>query len=249
MRSGERRVGAFLALGFALTLPFYLLGAAPVQILPGLPLSALIAVVPAAAALAVAQDRRALLRRLGDGARLRGHWRAAAAILLMPAIAVMVYALHRLAGDRLPQMQVPIWAPPLMLAVFVASAAAEELGWTAFLLRPLETRWGALAAALAIGAVWAVWHLIPFVQGGRSADWIAWQCAKTVAMRVVMVWLYVNTGRCLFAVVLFHALDNLSSFLFPAWGSHYDPKLTAILLIFAGLALVLRSDPRTLQRR
>jgi membrane protease YdiL (CAAX protease family) len=240
---------AFLGLGLALTLPFYLLGQSPVQVLPGLPLSALMAVVPAAAALLVAQDRRALLGRLLDAARLRGHAAPAAAILLMPAIAVAVYALHRLAGDRLPDMQVPLWAPFLMLAVFLFSAALEELGWTAFLLRPLETRWGALVASLVIGGLWAVWHLIPFIQGGRSGEWIAWQCAKTVAMRVVMVWLYVNTGRCLLAVVLFHAVDNLSSFLFPAWGSHYDPRLTAILLIVFALAAIVRSDPRTLRSR
>ena len=38
----------------------------------------------------------------------------------------------------------------------------------------------------------ALWHLFLFVQMGRSADWIFWQCLGTVALRVIIVWLFVK---------------------------------------------------------
>lgn len=85
--------------------------------------------------------------------------------------------------------------------------------------------------------IWAAWHLIPYRQAGRARGWIAWQCLKTVASRVLMVWLYTRTNRSVVTSVLFHASDNLSTFLFPQFGSHYDPKLTALALIGIAAAL------------
>ena len=45
-----------------------------------------------------------------------------------------------------------------------------------------------------------------------------------------MVWLYNHGGQSLLAMVLFHASMNVSTFLFPAYGPHYNPLVGAGLL-------------------
>ena len=46
-----------------------------------------------------------------------------------------------------------------------------------------------------------------------------------------MVRLYNHGGKSLFAMVLFHATINVSTFLFPTYGSHYNPLVGAGLLM------------------
>ena len=46
-----------------------------------------------------------------------------------------------------------------------------------------------------------------------------------------MVWLYNRGGQSLLAMVLFHAMTNVSTFLFPIYGSHYNPLVGAGILM------------------
>lgn len=233
----------YFLLVLLLSLPFWALAeVAQVEPLPGLPLSGLMAFVPAAAAaILVARSEgaagvRALLARSFDVRRMRGHGAWWAVILLI----LVVTWLPALVQDRLaPQSPAAYWAPFAMLAAFFVAGLGEELGWSAYILEPLAKRRGELAAALLIGVFWAAWHLIPFLQADRSWEWIAWQSLKTVAVRVVMVRLYFGSGRSLFAVTLFHALDNVAAFSLPMWGATYDARLTALALVGAATALTL----------
>lgn len=107
---------------------------------------------------------------------------------------------------------------------------------------------GALAASTMLGLVWAALHYIPLLQVGRSAAWIAWGSLGTVAMRVVMVWLYNNTGRSVFAVTLFHAMSNLAWQLFPVQGSYFDPRIHGLIFAVIAAAVAIIWGPRTLSR-
>lgn len=232
---------AFVLLVLALSLPFWgLAEVVQTEPLPGLPLSGLMAFVPAAAALVLAAraegaaGARALLARSFDVGRMRGRVAAWLLVLLMP---VVTWAPALLQGGLAPTSPAVYWAPFAMLAAFFLAGLGEEIGWSAYILEPLARRWGELSAALAIGAFWAAWHLIPFLQADRPWDWIAWQTAKTVAVRVVMVRTYFAAGRSLFAVALFHALDNVAAFSLPMLGGTYDPRATALIL--AAIAAVL----------
>lgn len=234
-------MSAFLLLILALSLPFWgLAQVAQAEPLPGLPLSGLMAFVPAlAAAILVLRSQgvaglRAFLARSFDVGRMRGHGAWWAVIALMPVVTFLPAITQ---GGLAPQSPAVFWAPFAMLAAFFVAGLGEELGWSAYILEPMERRWGELGAALLIGAFWAAWHLIPFVQADRSWDWIAWQCAKTVAVRVVMVRLYFGSGRSLFAVTLFHALDNVAAFSLPMWGGTYDPQVTTLTLVAVAAAL------------
>ena len=65
-------------------------------------------------------------------------------------------------------------------------------------------------AALVLGVIWTLWHVVAMIQAGQSPGWMAWGCLDMVATRVVMVWLFDGTGGSVFAVALYHAVANLS---------------------------------------
>ncbi|MDD3838572.1 MAG: CPBP family intramembrane metalloprotease, partial [Phenylobacterium sp.] len=237
--------GAFFALVLALSLPFWPLAALVAwQPLPGLPLSALMAFAPAAAALILVLRReglaagRALIASGFDARKIPSPLWWAAAALTMPAVTLASLALS---GAPQPWFDAHAVVAPLMLLAFFVAALGEELGWTAYATPPLAERWGPLAAGLAIGLFWALWHVIPFVQGGREWGWIFWQCLKSVAERVLMVQLFFRAGRSVFAVALFHAMSNTAAFATAGGGVLYDPMPTALLL--GALALAATAAP------
>lgn len=239
-RDDDRDVLAFLALTTALSTPFWVLGRASArQLLPGLPLSALMAVCPLGAAALLAHRRSgregvmALLDRAVDMQRIPSPAWYIAALLLNPVVAAAVYGWQRLGGVPVPPFEARAAEVSALALVFLVAAVGEEAGWSGYALDPLLRRRGPLGAGLALGALGAAWHIIPYLQAGRSREWIAWQCVKTVASRVLTVQLYTQAGGSVCATVLFHASDNLSVFLSPRAGSHYDPRATAILLTIA----------------
>ena len=99
------------------------------------------------------------------------------------------------------------------------------------LLADLQERFGAFRASLIIGVVWAVWHFIPLLEAQRSLEFIAWWSLGTLALRVIIVWLYNNTGRSVFVAAVFHAMVNLTWQLFPVNGSYYDPRLSGLIAV------------------
>lgn len=240
---------------FSLSAPLWLIGAvADVQWMPGLPLGALGAVCPLIAALILvykegkAAGVRALLKRAFDHRRIRAKAWYLPAILLMPGVSVVVYGLARWMDGPLPAPHFPVLATLLLVLVFFAGALGKELGWSGYALDPLQQRWSALQAGLLLGLVAALWHIVPLLQAHRSAAWMAWWSLYAVAGRVLIVWLYNNTGRSVFATALFHTSLNLSWMLFPVEGSHFDPRLAGPVMVVFAAVVVAFWGPRTLAR-
>ena len=125
------------------------------------------------------------------------------------------------------------------------AAFARQLGWSGYAVDPLQDELGAFMAAMAEGVVWAAWHFIPLAEAHRSIGFVAWWTVNTIAMRVVIVWLYNNTGRSVFMAALLHAMSNLTWQLFPVNGSFYDPRVTApITALVAVLVVAARVNGR-----
>ncbi len=250
-RSRQRSPLLFIVLVFALSLPLWLLGETyPIEVLPGLPLGALMVVCPLAAALIlVARERGragvvAHLARSFDYRRIeRKRWYLPI-VLLRPAIAVASYALMRVLDLPVPSPRWSVTAAAVLFALFFVSALCEESGWTGYLIDPLQERWGALPASLILGLVWAVWHCVPLMQVGRAWDWIGWWTLGTVSSRVLHTWLYNNTGKSVFGAILFHTISNVSWQLFPNSGSHYDPRITGLLITAVAVFVILQWGPR-----
>jgi membrane protease YdiL (CAAX protease family) len=246
----------FFLLVFALSIPLWLIGSlTPFQLAPGLPVSSLMLFCPVtAASILVYRENKmtgvmGLLKRSFDGKRIKSKIWYVPAILLMPGIAVLAYGLMRLMRLPLPTPEIPGLAALFMFPAAFVAALCEELGWSGFVLDPMQGQWNALQASLILGLVGAAWHTVPFVQADRSLGWIAWQCLNLVATRVLLVWLYNNTGKSVFAAALCHAMVNVSWQLFPNAGSHYDPRIIGLITALAAVIVTVISGPRTLTRR
>lgn len=103
----------------------------------------------------------------------------------------------------------------VLFIFFFLGAIAEEVGYMGYAIDPMQDRFGALKASILMGIPWAIWHYPSIIQQGHNATWIAWGTLGTVAVRVLIVWIYNNTGKSLFACILFHASLNVGRVLFP----------------------------------
>jgi membrane protease YdiL (CAAX protease family) len=149
-------------------------------------------------------------------------------------------------GIPVPAPQIAVVPALILCVVFFTSAAAEELGWSGYLIDPMQNRWGALRGSILVGLVWAVFHYAALLQAHRSLVWIAWWSLWTVALRVIIVWLYNNTGKSVFAVALLPATINVAWQLFPIQGSFFDPRVTGAITALVAAAVVIRWGHRTL---
>ncbi|MEU8279766.1 CPBP family intramembrane glutamic endopeptidase [Microbispora bryophytorum] len=231
-----------IALTFVLSVPFWLAGAVAGRLSANLPVSALMACCPLLAAMLLVHRHeprgavKRLLKRVVDWRAISHPGWYALAITLPLGMMAASYAAMVLLGRSLPEPRISPIEVPLLFAVFLVAAACEEAGWTAYATDPLCARWSLPAAGLILGVTWAVWHLVPYAQAGHGPLWTAGQCLYTVALRVVIVWLYRRSASVL-AGVACHAASNVGWSLFPDHGSHYDPVVTGS--VAAAVALLV----------
>lgn len=259
MSTPFRSAWTYFLLVLLLSAPFWVLGAIvgqiPKDLLPiDLPVGALMTFAPMFAALIFTYRRdggagaRRLLLRAIDVRRVKGVGWFAVAALWMPAALVLEYAALRAFGAALPAPEISIAAIVMFFLMFLVGAVGEELGWQGYAFPILHERWDALTASLILGTIWAVWHIVPLIQADRSAEWILWQCLMMLPLRVITVWLFVNAGQSVFVAALFHAMGNVAQFLFPVYGSHYDPLATLVILTIGAAAIVALWGATTLSQ-
>lgn len=256
--SSDRSPLKFFLLVLALSIPFWLLGAMAgdlTKILPiKLPISALMTFCPLFAAMILVYKEsklrgvKQLLKRAFDNEKIKVKKWYIPIIFLMPFITLMSYWFMQMTGALLPEPQTLLLSALIFFFIFLIGAIGEEIGWTGYVIDPMQNRWGALKAGLILGSLWAIWHIIPYSQARQTPMWIVWQCISTVFLRIIMVWIYNNTGKSVFATVLFHAMINVSMFLFPNYGSHYNPFVGAIFIILTVVIVVFFWGTKTLAR-
>lgn len=245
----------FFVLVFALSSPFWLIGAVTgLQLLPGLPVSGLSAFCPLLAALMLVYKENKitgvseLLKRSFDFKRISAKVWYSAMILFWPGVMVLSFGLMRLMGSSIPAPQFSVLTLlTLFLATFLAGLG-EELGWSGYAIDPMQDRLTALWASIVLGLVWTAWHLVLLMQAQQSLSYIVWQSLTYVPERVLFVWLYNNTGKSVFAVAVFHAMLNISWQLFLINGSFYDPRITGLIITIAAAIVIFLWGPKTLAR-
>ena len=249
----------FIAFVYLLSIPFWIIGAltkfAGTATRINIPISALMAVCPVIAALVFTFREegsggvKRLLARIFDYKRIDRKIWYAPIFLLMPIVAILAYAVIRLTGLPLPlDIYLPFRILPVFFVVFFAGAAGEELGWSGYAISPMQERMGALNASLVLGTAWAAWHVIPYLQAHNSISWIAWQCLATVGLRVLIVWIFSNTSQSVFGAIVFHTMINVCDFMFPNYGSGYNPEVFAIIIGIIAAAVTILWGPETLAR-
>ena len=255
MRTGE--AGRFFGLVLILSLPFYALGVAgnSLPFAPALPLSALMAIVPMIAALGLIIRQSgpaaagALFKSAFDFTRIPNECWVLLSLSFMPVAFALTCGIIRLSGTTLPTLHLlPLSVTLPAFALFFLGAAAEEIGWQGYAFPRLNQRHFALTAAVIVGVVWALWHVIPFRLMGHSTEWILWQGAGMVLMRILIVWLVVNAKQSLLLAVLFHMMSNSVWGMFQDYGPRYDPMVMCLVLLIPSLGAVALWGPKTLNR-
>jgi membrane protease YdiL (CAAX protease family) len=243
----------FFLLAFALSSPFWLLGALNgKQFLPGIPVSSLMILGPLMAALILVNKKNKttgvseLLKRALDYKRIKAKVWYAPIVLLMPGVMALEYGLLRLMGSPISTPQFPVLTALVLFLVAFIAALSEELGWMGYAIDPMQDRLSAHQASILLGLAWAAWHFVPLMQAGRSPGWIAWWSLATVAQRVLIVWLYNNTGKSVFVTAVYHAMMNVTWQLFPVNGSYYDPRITGLIVAVAAVIVTVLWGPKTL---
>jgi CAAX protease family protein len=244
----------YFVIVFVLAIPFWIFGGEKLPLPINLPMSALGTFIPvtAAAILTYWQSGingiKILLKKAVDYKKIKKVWYLPA-LLLPPLILFLSYVVMRLAKLPLPNsIQIPWLVAPLYFLIFFIGDAGEELGWSGYAIDPMQARWGALKASFTLGFIWAIWHIIPWIQTENPPNWILWQGISAIALRILIVWIYNNTGKSVFAAILIHDMSNLSEFLFPNYGSYYNPFIAGMITIGIVIIIVFRWGSKTLTR-
>lgn len=253
-------VAAFLALTFAwswgLWVPKALAGAGLVEATPDLPNVGAFGPTVAAFALVTYRGGFAGTRRLAARAVDLGfpkRW-LLVALLLSPAIVLASLAVA-VVTDTMPDFP---WAGNAVVlpvafgyVLLLGGPIQEEFGWRGVLLDPLQSRFGAVGGGVAVGVVWAVWHLPLFYVPSETIYYrnpVLGFAVSITLLSVLMTWVYNNTGGSLLPAILFHASFNWSQAMFPILDS--DPASLAFVVLLAAVtvAVVVHWGPERLVR-
>jgi len=107
------------------------------------------------------------------------------------------------------------------IAIGLLAGYFEEVGWTGFAFPRLRPKYGALGGALVIGLLQTTWHVAADFMGAYGARGVYWLphfilfMISMTAMRVVLVWVYVNTGSVLLAQLVHASSTGFLSVLVP----------------------------------
>jgi uncharacterized protein len=256
--SSRRSPLKFFLLVFILSTPFWLMGNKAEQRLPlpfNLPVGALVLVCPMIAALILVYTEnglegvKQLLKRPFDFKRIKEKIWYIPIFFLMLCIIVLEYGLSKLIGVSIPDFQFPVLMVPVFFIVFFIGGIGEEIGWTGYATDPLQDRWNALEAGIILGTVWSLLHITPWLQAHYTPIWVAGQFGTSVVLRVLIVRLYNNTRKSMFAAISFHAMTNVSELvIFPIYGSYYDPVIAFIVMAVTTAIIIFLWGPKTLGR-
>jgi CAAX protease family protein len=253
--------GKSLSVFFLLAVAFYIPIAiyADVQVFPNWALINFGAFIPMAVALILVYRENGtssmfeLLKRPFDFKRIQSKIWYLPIFLVIPFTVFVQYELALLFGSPVSSLYLPIWSPLLFAILFIA-AIGEELGLMGYVIEPMQERFGALNGNILLGIIQASYHILLFTSSGMSAGWIMWQLIYIAATRVLYAWVYNNTGKSIFAVVIMHTLFNLVWFLFPrntAWVTlarpvFYNPTDLALITIVLATIIAFLWDSKTL---
>jgi uncharacterized protein len=194
---------------------------------------------------------RKFFKRIFDFARITKKIWYLPIIFLPLFVYFLIYLIIHLSGlPHADNPNIPFTSIPFLFVLFLIGAICEEAGYMGYAIEPMQERFGALGASILVGIPWAVWHYPSIIQQGHGFYWIAWATLGTVAARVLIVWIFNNTGQSLFACILFHTLLNVGRPLFPRDETHNPlvdyPEVHYSVISLTALIIVILWGSRTL---
>src|SRR5215213_8799653 len=172
------------------------------------------------------------------------------------ALAGGMVALNASLGGPALSADVSLLTAVIMLAFFIfpGSALGEEIGWRGYALPRLQARRSALSASLILGVIWGFYHLPLYFTGQaiRPLSLFPLFVVSTIALSVIITWMYNSTGGSLLLVVLLHATYNLTlTILIAPLGRQVTLAFSLYvgLLVVAAIVVVIWAGPKHLSRK
>ncbi len=119
-----------------------------------------------------------------------------------------------------------------MFCIFFVGAASEQLGWMGYAYEPMESKWGTLKAALILGLAVGVFHIPLYYYLIDDPVILAVQMLFPISLRFLVVWIYNNAGKSIFAATIFHTIYNLCYSVFEV-----NVFVTTTLLVIAAVGV------------
>ena len=126
------------------------------------------------------------------------------ALLVFPALIVVVV----LALGALVSSEFALTFAPLGILIGLMAGFFEEIGWTGYALPRMLVKRSAFSAAIYLGLLHTIWHLMADFLTAFDARGVYWLphfvtfVVSMTAMRVFVVWAYANTGSLMLAQLL-----------------------------------------------
>jgi membrane protease YdiL (CAAX protease family) len=250
---------AFFVLTFLFAIPFYILVALASQNIIFPPEMAflflvLVALAPIAAALILTfkengrADAKKLLGRAFDYKRIvRKIWYVPT-LFLLPFVFLLALGLMVLIGKPIPDALFPVVALPVVFLVFFIMALGEEVGWMGYAFEPMQEQWNTFKATLVLGLIWAIWHVPFYIFMMTDPVFIVAQVLCLLGLRFLLIWIFNNTGKSVFAAILFHAVYNATNGVLPNY--QVSPPLgvviTSSFVLIAAIVVTFLWGPKTM---
>jgi membrane protease YdiL (CAAX protease family) len=177
------------------------------------------------------EDLFSRMRKWNVGAR----WYLPLAIFPTLLAFVMLFLSVVVSPEMVPQFVFPFIFIGLIAGLF------EETGWTGFAFPKMSLQHSALGAALTLGIIHGVWHFWSDLLANFGAMgafyWLLFNAGfftHVVALRILISWVYVNTGS-LFLAILMHGSSTGFYGFFTA--NLVNPELRAIFYFVYGAVL------------
>jgi membrane protease YdiL (CAAX protease family) len=162
---------------------------------------------------------KALLTRLFQW-RVGARWYLFA-VSFMAAIKLTVTLAHRVITGSWPRFgDEPLGIIVAAIIISTPVQSGEELGWRGYALPRLAERFGFARASIALGLIWASWHLPLFFLAIPGNDeygqsFPVWALGVT-ALSVAFAWLYTHSKGSLLLTMLMHSAVNNIPHLVPS---------------------------------
>jgi membrane protease YdiL (CAAX protease family) len=135
--------------------------------------------------------------------------------LLIVAIRVAIYTLQGNALIPSHLIQNPASLIGFTLPILIIGPISEEFGWRGYALERAISRFGIVKGNLLLGVIWAFWHLPLFfiagtiqqINGNPPVEFSIF-FLLVLGLNIFFNWLYIQTGRSLFAAMLVHFVFN-----------------------------------------
>jgi len=141
------------------------------------------------------------------------------AVSYMAAIKLAAALLLRITTGAWPAFgQEPGYIMAIAIVFSTPVQAGEEIGWRGYALPRLSARLGLSSASIALGVIWACWHLPFFFISGtdKSGQSFPVYLLSVTALSVAMAWLYWRTNGSLLLTMLMHAAVNNTKDIVPS---------------------------------